>query len=339
MRQESVTFETFSFRGPRPGLTCHTGATELHGGTFAAFAAPLPSGRPMAASHSPTLQMIFSFRIHPMFRCCGRRFLCCAATCLTLAMGWSGCATADLVYRTQDSFDRAVAADSAAAFFAPVLAEVRGQPPPPAIPPKARPHYLEVILAIQPLGTASRETLDRAGLLGTAYTLQTLALWRLGRLDEARTVAAMARETGQDSLHLRERTLFDAFEGVDMIQRALAESQSGAPFADILDLIGGDDGAWKALGAARAEAARGPIELPELLEARLAAFKILKDAHDRIAADTKLPDTQLASWQRLRADAQIELEQLAGLPAREPVARAATVREWQVLCGLDPTVR
>jgi hypothetical protein len=252
----------------------------------------------------------------------------------------AGCTTTDFVRSAQHSFDRALRMEPATAFLGPVLARARGDATIPEPSAQVRPHYLTMISSLESITPRGAERLRREGMLGEAYVLKSLAQWRLGRLEAARVSSRMARDSRQEALDERERALFQALDGVLKLEAALAAEKAGASWATVFDLIGGQNGAWRALGDARTEIGSGTALGAELLQARLAAFKVLKDAREHQAASAPATSAETEeAWLRLRAEAQVELGELAALPAIDAAAHDRLVRQWQVLCGLDAPVR
>lgn len=92
------------------------------------------------------------------------------------------------------------------------------------------------------------------------------------------------------------------------------------------------------LGQARVEASRTDGVFDSILETRLAAFKVLKDSHDKLPAgsDGGVP---YQKWSRMQAEAQVELAEFSRLPTEDRAAQAEKVREWQLLCDLSPPSR
>jgi hypothetical protein len=257
-----------------------------------------------------------------------------------IALVLTGCASRDSVRSAQGSFARALRTDQPTAFFGPVLARARGDATVPAPSPQVRQHYLAMLASLEAITPRGEEALRRDGLLGEALVLQALAQWRLGRLDRARTAATKARGSGQEALDQQVRALFRGLEGVLQLETALTMVGSSADYDTVFQYISGPSGAWRLLGDARAEAGRGSDLTSVLMEARLAALKTLKDSRDHaLASGAGLSPTAQEAWSRLRAEGQVELTEFAALPVANPVAHAATVRQWQVLCGLDPPVR
>lgn len=250
--------------------------------------------------------------------------------------GMAGCATSDSVRAAQHSFDRALRIEPATAFFGPALARVAGDTAVTPLSAQTRQHYLAIIASLEGLTARGQEDLRREGLMGEAFVLKALANWRLGRLERARAAATQARASGQDALDERERSLFAAMEGVLQIEAASRALQAGASYEVVADLILGPNGAWRLLGAARAEVPRGSPLHATLIETRLAAYKVLKDARER----TPLPDASPPgeAWARLRAEAQVELREFAAHPVGDAADHAAEVRRWQLRCGLEAIV-
>ncbi len=248
---------------------------------------------------------------------------------------FSGCASTDAVRAAQGSMNRAMRVEKPAAFFVPVLARARGEPATSNLSAEARQHYLAIIADLETLMPRDREDLRRAGLLGDALALRAVAQWRLGRLDAADKTEQEVRAAGLEPLNTRQRVLLAALRGVVRLEAAIAAAKAGAPYDKITEIIRGDGGAWKLLGLARGVAAQTDEALAPLIEARLAAFKILKDARDRHFAGVILPAGGDEAWERVRAEAQVELGDLAALPESDAAAHAARVRLWQGACGLD----
>jgi hypothetical protein len=250
----------------------------------------------------------------------------------------AGCASSDSVRTAQRALNRALAIEPTAAFFAPVIHRAKGQPPPPDMSARARQHYLTVVADIEQRGPAELQSLRRQGLLGDALVLKALAQWRLGRIPDAQASIRDARATGQAAVEARDRALAAAFEGVVRLHNALNAAGEGRPFREVFELIAGPNGAWRQLGAARVEARRVGAVMPELLETRMAAFKVVNDAR-RQATRADQDSVPYETWSRLRADAQVEVNELAGLGSIEGFDAQAKAREWQALCGLDEPAR
>lgn len=261
-----------------------------------------------------------------------------ALVCLVAAL-LTGCVSSDLLRRAQREFNRAARIEDSGVFYEPILAKVGGNGEVPPIPPEARQHYLGVIANMELVGPTGRQELRRDGQLGNAFALRLLAEWRLGRLEAARQSLHALREAGQEPTDQRLRALVAAFAGVIRIEDALDAAATGEPFARTYEIIAGPDGAWRALGAARMETARAGRTPPQLLETRLAAFKVLRDAYARVPPDTPLDEAMVNAWRRARAEAQIELAEFASLAPGNAAAHARRVRHWQELCGLDPVTR
>ena len=92
------------------------------------------------------------------------------------------------------------------------------------------------------------------------------------------------------------------------------------------------------LGQARVEASRTDGIFEELLKTRLAAYKVLKDSHDKVPSGSEA-GVPYEKWSRIQAHAQVELNEFAQLPARDRAARAEEVRAWQLSCDLSPPPR
>jgi hypothetical protein len=264
----------------------------------------------------------------------------CVATIALLggALG-SGCVSTDLVRGAERELDRALRIERPTVFYEPILAKARSATGVAPVSPDARQHYLGVIANMEFLSPEGKGRLKREGMLGNALAMKLIAQWRLGRLDSARESLRELRSVGQVSPEQRVRALVAAFSGIARIEDAITANQSGQPFETVLEIIVGENGAWHALGTARMEAARAGNTPPELLETRLAAFKVLKNAHDRVPPASPLSDTLETGWKRARAEAQIELAEFASLPSSTPIAHAAKVLQWQTLCALDPLPR
>lgn len=265
--------------------------------------------------------------------------LCSLATAtfvaLLVSLIVSGCATGDFLRAAHRSMLRAEMVEPPESFFTPVLARAKGeeQPPPPSW--RARQHYLGVIFNLEGLSAEGEKALKRDGMLGDAFVLKTLAQWRLGRLDDARASALRARASGQEALDAEHRALFRAFEGVMRLHAAFDALAEGKPLEEIHWMVASDQGAWRLLAGARTEISRTSPLQRELILARLAAFKILRDARQK-HLEAAGRDTE--AWKRLRAEAEVELAELASLPTDVPAGHAAVVEQWQALCGLGAPV-
>ncbi len=244
----------------------------------------------------------------------------------------TGCATGDFLQAAHQSMARAMRVETPDVFFGPVLARATGEPQPPLPSWQARQHYLAVIFNLEGLSAEAESTLKRQGRLGDAFVLKTLAQWRLGRTDDARASALRARASGQDALDAQDRALFRAFEGVMRLQAACDALEQGKPLEDMEQMITSESGAWRILAGARTEIGRTDPLQRELILARLAAYKVLRDAREK---DPEAASKNDDAWKRLRAGAEVELAELAALPTDIPDRLAAVVQRWQKLCGLD----
>jgi hypothetical protein len=250
---------------------------------------------------------------------------------MLLALVLGGCATGDFVRAAHVSLDRAARVEPTSAFFAPILARAKGEPAPPPPSWQARQHYLAVVFNLERLPPEAENTLRRNGTLGDAFVLKTLAQWRIGRIDDARASALRARASGQEAIDAQHRALFRAFEGVLKLHAAYDAVAEGKPLQDVETIVSGENGVWRTLASARTELTRGDPLQRELILARLAAFKVLRDARrSRPESET----TSSEEWRRLQAEARIELADLAALPTDRPTSHAAVVRQWEALCGL-----
>jgi hypothetical protein len=258
--------------------------------------------------------------------------------CALALLGAAGCSSPSGVRTAERALNRALAIEPTSAFFQPVINRAKDLPPPPEMSARARQHYLDVVADIERRGAEAKESLRREGVLGDALILKALAQWRLGRLPEAQNSIREARSTGQEALDARDRALAAAFEGVVRLHNALNVVAEGQSFREIFELIAGPGGAWRQLRSARVEARRVGATMPELLETRLAAFKVANDARSR-ASQLDQTTVPYDSWSRLRADAQVELNELAALRGIEGFDAQAKAREWQLLCGLDELSR
>lgn len=262
-----------------------------------------------------------------------RAQLLIAPLAAALVLGFAGCATGDSLRAAHLSMDRAAAVEPPAAYFAPILARAGGEAKPPPVAWRARQHYLAVISSLEGLTVRGEEALNRQGRLGDAFVLKALAQWRLGRVEDARASGLRARVSGQEALDAGDRALFRAFEGVARLEAALDALEADKPLAEIESLLAGDTGAWRVLAGARTELPGNAPLQRELIQARLAVFKVLREARSKAADVVSTEDDE---WSRLRAEAQIELTELAALPAQNAKTLGALVRHWQTLCGLVP---
>jgi hypothetical protein len=269
-----------------------------------------------------------------------RNIIGCAAVCSAAILIFGGCSTTSTVQSAQHAFDRALRVEPPSAFFGPMLARAAGDTAIPALPPAAKQHYLSIILYLEGLSPRGEDELRREGLLGEAHVLRGLAQWRLGRLAAARTSVASARSSQQDALDQRERVLFRALEGALQLDAASTAAAAGESYEKVFALIAGPDGAWRAFGNARSELGTGSSLRHEVLQSRLAAFKVAKDARERLGNPPPAESPEAAeAWSRLRAEAQIELAEFAALPSDDAGAHSQLARKWQLLCGLDSPMR
>lgn len=249
----------------------------------------------------------------------------------------AGCVGTDFVEMAQDSLRRAFRFETPSAFFQPVLERARSDREVSHMHVRARQHYLQIVASIERLTPEMRDELRQDGMLGEAYALKALAQWRLGRLDDARASIAIVRASNQEPLQARDRALFEGMAGVLKLEEALAAEAAGQPFAKVYEAAAGDHGGWRALATARTKILPDDRLQADLMEARLGCYAVIVAARrrDPAGADALDPDV----LPRLRAEAQVELNQLARTPEANLPAFAAIIRRWQVVCELDAPAR
>jgi hypothetical protein len=249
----------------------------------------------------------------------------------------AGCVGTDFVEMAQDSLRRAFRFETPAAFFAPVLERARGERERSHMHVRARQHYLQIIASIERLTPRMREELRGQGVLGEAYVLRALAQWRLGRFDDARVSEAIVRESHQEALRARDRALFEGMSGVLRLEQALEAETAGRPFADVYDSAAGEGGAWRVLATARTKVPSTDPLQTELMQARLGSYAVIVAARKRDPdGAAMLLDPEVLP--RLRAEAQVELNDLARSPQASLASFSALIRRWQVVCELDAPV-
>jgi len=249
----------------------------------------------------------------------------------------AGCVGTDFVEMAQDSLRRAFRFETPASFFEPVLERARGDREVSHMHVRARQHYLQIIASVERITPEMREELRRDGLLGEAYALKALAQWRLGRLADASASIAIVRASNQEPLRARDRALFEGMAGVLKLEEALAANAAGRPFAQVYEAAAGEHGGWRQLATARTKVPADDKLQPELMQARLGCYATIVSARRRDPAGAAALDPE--TLPRLRAEAQVELNQLARTPDAVLVSFAAIIRRWQVVCELDAPVR
>lgn len=249
----------------------------------------------------------------------------------------AGCVGTDFLELAQDSLRRAFRFETPSAFFQPVLERARGDREVSHMHVRARQHYLQIIASIERLTPEMREELRRDGLLGEAYMLKALAQWRMERLDDARASIAQARETNQEPLRARDRALLEGMSGVLKLEEALAANAANRPFQVVFDAITGEDGGWHLLANARTKIPPDDRLQADLMQARLGCYAAVVAAARRDPAGASALDPEVLP--RLRAEAQVELNQLARTPDAALVSFAAVLRRWQIVCELDAPAR
>ena len=250
-----------------------------------------------------------------------------------MALAAAGCVGTDFVEMAQDSLRRAFRFETPSAFFQPVLERARGEREVSHMHVRARQHYLQIIASIERLTPPMREDLRRSGILGEAYALKALAQWRMGRLDEARTSIAIVRDSNQEPLRARDRALFEGMAGVLKLEEALGLEEAGKPFAAVFEAAAGEQGGWRMLATARTKIPAEDRLQADLMQARLGCYATVVRAHHRDPRGASMLDPEVLP--RLRAEAQVELNQLARTPDAALVSFAAVLRRWQVVCELD----
>jgi len=249
----------------------------------------------------------------------------------------AGCVGTDFVEMAQDSLRRAFRFETPSAFFQPVLERARGDREVSHMHVRARQHYLQIIASIERLTPPMREELRRDGMLGEAYALKALAQWRLDRFDDARGSIAIARESNQEPLRARDRALFEGMAGVLKLEDALAAEAAKRPFIQIYDAAAGDHGGWRILATARTKIPAEERLQSDLMQCRLGCYATVVAAQRRDPQGANALDPEVLP--RLRAEAQVELNQLARTPEAALVSFAAIIRRWQVVCQLDAPLR
>jgi len=245
----------------------------------------------------------------------------------------AGCVGVDFVELAQDSLRKAFRYETPGAFFQPVLERARGDRESAHMHVRAREHYLQIIASIERLTPAMRDELHAKGMLGEALALKALAQWRMERLDAARMTLALARATNQEPLRARDRALLEGMAGVLELERALLGEAERRPFAEIYAAAAGESGAWRLLAVARTKVAADDRLQPDLMQARLGSYATVVAAFRRDPAGAEALDPE--TLPRLRAEAQVELNQLARTATVATPSFAAVLRRWQQVCGLD----
>jgi len=253
------------------------------------------------------------------------------------ALVLGGCVGTDFVEMAQDSLRRAFRFETPSSFFQPVLERARGDREVSHMHARARQHYLQIIASIERLTPEMREELRRDGLLGEAYALRALAQWRLGRLDDARASIKIVRDSNQEPLRARDRALFEGMAGVLKLEEALAANAAGRPFNEVYTAAAGDHGGWRTLATARTKTTPEDRLQSDLMQARLGCYAAIVAAQRRDPRGAAALDPEVLP--RLRAEAQVELNQLARTPEAALVSFSAIIRRWQVVCELDAPVR
>lgn len=266
-----------------------------------------------------------------------RRTVVGVAMVVGLVVATAGCVGTDFVEMAQDSLRRAFRFETPSAFFQPALERARGDREVSHMHVRARQHYLQIIASIERLTPPMRAELRRDGMLGEAYALKALAQWRMGRLDEARASIAIVRDSNQEPLRARDRALFEGMAGVLRLEEALVAEAAGRPFADVFEAAAGDDGGWRVLATARTKIPADDRLQADLMQARLGCYATVVRAQHRDPRGASMLDPEVLP--RLRAEAQVELNQLARTPDAALVSFAAVLRRWQVVCELDAPVR
>ena len=249
-----------------------------------------------------------------------------------------GCVGTDFVEMAQDSLRRAFRFETASSFFAPVLERARGEREVSHMHVRARQHYLQIIASIERITPQMREQLRRDGLLGEAYALKALAQWRMDRLDDARASIAIVRASNQEPLRARDRALFEGMAGVLKLEEALAAEEARRPFARVYEAAAGEQASgWRLLATARTKIPAEDRLQIDLMQARLGCYATVVAAQRRDGDGAAALDPEVLP--RLRAEAQVELNQLARTAEAMSPSFASIVRRWQVVCELDAPVR
>lgn len=110
---------------------------------------------------------------------------------------------------------------------------------------RAREGYRQALLLVSPLIEEKQNALAQDNLLGSAYTLKALTLWRLGDYDQTlETLQAANAKPVTDSLYPRDRAVMDAMRGLiknDQAYRKMTDrGPDGAPtgaYGDIHTLL------------------------------------------------------------------------------------------------------
>jgi hypothetical protein len=248
-----------------------------------------------------------------------------------------GCVGTDFLEMAQDSLRRAFRFETPSSFFQPALERARGDREVSHMHVRARQHYLQVIASIERLKPAMREDLHRNGMMGEAYALKALAQWRLDRFDDARASIEVVRHSNQEPLRARDRALFEGMAGVLKLEEALVAEAAGRPFAVVFEAAAGERGGWRTLATARTKIPAEDKLQSDLMQARLGCYATIVRAQRRDPRGAAELDPEVLP--RLRAEAQVELNQLARSPDAALVSFAAIIRRWQVVCELDAPVR
>lgn len=253
-----------------------------------------------------------------------------------MALVVGGCVGTDFVEMAEDSLRRAFRYETPSAFFQPALERARGDREVSHMHVRARQHYLQIVASIERLTPEMREELRRDGLLGEAYTLKALAQWRLDRLADAGASIAIVRDSNQEPLRARDRALLEGMAGTLKLEEALAANLAGRPFAEVYQAAAGERGGWRVLATARTKVLPEDKLQADLMQARLGCYATIIAAQRRDPRGAGALDPEVLP--RLRAEAQVELGQLARTPDAAIPSFAAIIRRWQVVCELDAPV-
>lgn len=277
----------------------------------------------------------------------------------------TGCPAVKGLREAQDTFNRAATAENAARLGADQVAVNDVVAGTLASASDARLNYQLTLQHLEGLRGDTREwgKLEAAGLSGNALTLQALALWRLGRLDEAYDVA---KSVGEETVLLpRDQALLRALPGLILSDQAYARiltetepcrktvggeetdtycfrgtnGTAATAFMVVSNWIAGPDGALQRLAAAsRSVTTNHPVQL-YLLQSQLAAYGNLVTAFDRYGPSGSGVDLGTPSARSPDATAQAKrnLTELRTQATRQsgPVAGERLYQYWEGMTGLS----
>ena len=264
-----------------------------------------------------------------------RGVLCALAVGLALPVG---CGGVNQLREAQSAFNEAAALENSLRFDPERLVQADGSATVGGLA-SVQSGYAAALHSLEALDSNEEQALKHEKLWGVALTLKALTYWRLGRHDEALDTAATVNAEASDQLFPRDAAVVRALPGLvktDLAYQYTVETATldavakANSLAKVKGYLLGNEGAQGDLKAALAKVdAEHPVRV-YLLQAKLATYRNLRVAYQKLDDETNLP---MEAKTQAAADLKGLNSLLRKLGAGE--ARERIVTTWSRLLNLD----